>query len=376
MNVPKYLTTRRIQLNQYSLKIIQRSWFTNSSYPALQPRQLGVIGDRRLPPLLKLQTKRPPPRSPPVSPTLTTLSDYQLGFDTSKFGEYQVLVPKDLKLGVPEVDVDLVVPITVTRPRYAYTKDPGGWGEGILIKSEDMVVKMRKAGQLASKILQLGGSLCKPGVTTAHIDNELRHAMFKSNCYPSPLNYMGFPASICTSVNNVICHGIPDSRRLVDGDIINIDVTVYLDGFHGDTSATFLVGEHVDELGKTLVHHTKQALDVGISVCGPGVPFSAIGHAISQYARQHGYAISEEFTGHGIGTHFHENPLIFHHQNNEEGVMRPNMTFTIEPMLCQGSAKGTVWPDGWTIVTEDGGRSAQFEHTVRITNTGVEILTQ
>ncbi|KAI8872777.1 methionine aminopeptidase [Ramicandelaber brevisporus] len=239
------------------------------------------------------------------------------------------------------------------------------------------VAAIRRSCQLAANVLRLGGSLVRPGITTDEIDRRLFNDIVKNGAYPSPLNYMGFSRAICTSVNNVIAHGIPDSRPLVEGDIINLDITVYREGFHGDTSCTFYVGgkDAVDEPGIKLVETTREALDAAISICGPQVPFREIGRVISQIARVNGYSVSEQLTGHGIGRNFHQAPLVFHHRNEEPEIMAPGMCFTIEPILCQGTAEGIQWPDGWTIATMDHGRSAQFEHTVLITEDGCEILT-
>jgi methionyl aminopeptidase len=185
---------------------------------------------------------------------------------------------------------------------------------------------------------------------------------------------MGFPKSICTSVNNVLVHGIPDQRQLQEGDIVNVDVTVYHSGFHGDCSATFLVGS-VDEEGKRLVEVTKEALQRAIDVCGPGVPFNMIGKTISILARKEGYTVSKAYCGHGIGRRFHELPLVYHHYNDDPGTMEAGMTFTIEPLLCQGKEGERKWNDGWTVTSKDGGRSAQFEHTVVITEDGARVMT-
>ncbi|KAI9294824.1 methionine aminopeptidase [Neoconidiobolus thromboides FSU 785] len=293
----------------------------------------------------------------------------------NQYGKYPLIVPTKLSLGVESINIDEIIPKNIAKPPYAYSKQPKEWSKVIGIKDEELIEKMRKACKLAKKMLHLGGSMCKEGVTTLEIDDALRKAILENNAYPSTLNYMGFPKSICTSINNVICHGIPDSRPLKNGDIINIDVTVYLNGVHGDTSATFMVGD-VDDAGKKLVSVTKKAMEKAISICGPGVEFKKIGKVISEIVKDNGFSVSDELTGHGIGAHFHELPLIFHHENQEEGIMQSGMTFTIEPIVSQGSPIGKMWPDGWTIVTEDGSRSAQFEHTVLITNDGVEILTE
>ncbi|OMH84882.1 Methionine aminopeptidase 1D, chloroplastic/mitochondrial [Zancudomyces culisetae] len=212
------------------------------------------------------------------------------------------------------------------------------------------------------------------GVTTLEIDTLVRKFIIENEAYPSPLNYYGFPKSICTSINNIVAHGIPDKRKLMDGDIINIDISVYCNGFHGDTSATFCVG-NVDQQGLALVEATKKALDIGMNVCGPEVELRQIGNSIENYANEAGYSVNDQYTGHGIGKEFHQNPLIYHFKNDEPGVMKEGMVFTIEPMLNQGTKECIIFPDGWTISTCDGSRSAQFEHTIIITSNGYEILT-
>ncbi|CAO3658008.1 unnamed protein product [Rhizopus stolonifer] len=267
------------------------------------------------------------------------------------------------------------VPDSILRPPYAEEGTSSTWSSDIPFNTETDIAHMRNAGQLAKQVLDLGSTLCKPGITTNTIDQALHELIVQNDAYPSPLNYSGFPKSVCTSINNVIAHGIPDNRELKDGDIINVDVTVYLKGYHGDTSATFLVGNNVDDKGKALVECTKECMDMAIKLCGPNVPYKEIGRVISEHAQKHGYSVSDELSGHGIGKEFHCHPLIYHHENDEEGVMTPGTIFTIEPMLCQGSAAGIMWPDQWTISTIDGGRSAQFEHTILVTDNGVEILT-
>ncbi|XP_037479074.1 methionine aminopeptidase 1B, chloroplastic-like isoform X2 [Triticum dicoccoides] len=198
-----------------------------------------------------------------------------------------------------------------------------------------------------------------------------------AGAYPSPLGYGGFPKSVCTSVNECMCHGIPDSRELKDGDIINIDVTVYLNGFHGDTSKTFFCGE-VDEAAKRLVKVTEECMLRGISACKHGVSFKKIGRRISEHAERHGFGVVEQFVGHGVGRVFHSQPIIYHQRNNMPGQMVEGQTFTIEPILTMGgsSIECDMWEDGWTAVTTDGSLAAQFEHTILITRTGAEILTK
>ncbi|HEY3001516.1 MAG TPA: type I methionyl aminopeptidase, partial [Kribbellaceae bacterium] len=193
--------------------------------------------------------------------------------------------------------------------------------------------------------------------------------------YPSTLGYREYPKSLCTSVNEVICHGIPDDRQLRDGDIVNVDITAYLDGVHGDTNATFLVGD-VDEESRLLVERTREALNRGIKAVRPGRQVSIIGRVIESYAKRFGYGVVRDFTGHGISTSFHSGLIIPHYDDERfNTVMEPGMTFTIEPMLTLGTYEYDLWDDGWTAVTRDGSRTAQFEHTLVVTGTGAEILT-
>ncbi|KAI8342147.1 methionine aminopeptidase, merops subfamily M24 [Chlamydoabsidia padenii] len=292
-----------------------------------------------------------------------------------KWGIYQRLSPPSLFPVPVRQRPRLDVPLNISRPSYAAQGLSSEWASWVPHNSKQDIDKLRTSAQLAKKILYMGGDLCKAGVTTSDIDRILHDAILAAGAYPSPLNYMGFPKSICTSVNNVIAHGIPDERPLENGDIINIDVTVYLNGFHGDTSATFYVGQ-VDDQGKALVECTREALKKAIDICGPNVPLNEIGRVISDHAAAHGYSVSDELSGHGIGKEFHCLPLIYHHVNCEDGVMTPGMVFTIEPVISQGSSIGLMWPDEWTIATIDGGRSAQFEHMVTITEDGVEVLTE
>ncbi|ORX47219.1 methionine aminopeptidase, merops subfamily M24 [Hesseltinella vesiculosa] len=292
----------------------------------------------------------------------------------SPWGTFQRIVPSSLQ----SIDVRAFprrpVPSTIPKPPYAAQGLSSEWASTVPYHTPQDITKARAAGQLARDILRQAQALCHEGVTTDEIDQVLHEAILANGAYPSPLNYMGFPKSVCTSVNNIIAHGIPDKRPLLNGDMINVDVTVFLDGYHGDTSATFLVGD-VDQQGRDLVACTKETLDKAISICGPKVPLSEIGRVITDLATKNGYSVSEELSGHGIGREFHCLPLIYHHLNDEEGLMAPGMIFTIEPILCQGLSMGVMWPDEWTISTVDGGRSAQFEHTVVITDDGVDVLT-
>lgn len=234
---------------------------------------------------------------------------------------------------------------------------------------------MRRTGALAAEILLSAGDLVRPGITTDEIDRVVHDLSVEVGGYPSPLNYRGFPKSVCTSVNEVICHGIPDSRPLVSGDIINIDVTLYRDGVHGDTSATFLVGD-VDPSSVKLVEVTLESLDLAIDAVTPGGPVSDIGRAIERHARKHGLGVVREFIGHGVGTEFHTNLQIPHYFDRRLATpLEINTSFTIEPMLTLGQPEGEVWDDGWTAVTIDGTRTAQFEHTLLMTENGAERLT-
>lgn len=267
-----------------------------------------------------------------------------------------------------------LVPTTIGRPPYAETGDPGP-SSSSSVRTPDEVERMRRAGAAAAEILLEVGSQVEPGITTDYLDEVAHEATIDKGGYPSPLNYRGFPKSVCTSVNEVICHGIPDSRPLADGDIVNVDVTIFLDGVHGDTSVTLAVGE-VTNHDRRLVMETRAAMDEGIAAAAPGQPVSAIGRAIERRARRQGLGIVREFIGHGIGTEFHSGLQIPHyHDPRASTVLEPGMTFTVEPMLTLGDPACGLWEDEWTAVTLDGRRTAQFEHTVLVTEDGVELLT-
>lgn len=266
------------------------------------------------------------------------------------------------------------VPEGIDKPLYYF---PSGRVEAPKvpeIKSKEAIPRMRESGRLAAQILKKCGDLVAPGITTDELDRFAHNEIIKAQAYPSPLRYEGFPKSICTSVNNVACHGIPDARELVSGDIINVDVTVFYQRYHGDCSKTFLVGD-VDEKGRELVRVAEECRDIGIQVCGPGVNLTEIGAAIEAHARQFGYTVAPAFCGHGIGTYFHGPPDIYHGRNQFAGTMEPGMTFTVEPVITMGSKDMAILEDNWTIVAVDKARSAQFEHTILITETGTEILT-
>jgi methionyl aminopeptidase len=243
------------------------------------------------------------------------------------------------------------------------------------VQSAGIIERMRVAGRLAAEVLIEVGAAVRPGITTDELDEIAHDAAIRRDSYPSPLNYRGFPKSLCTSVNEVICHGIPDSRALSDGDIVNLDVTVYHDGVHGDTNATFLVGQ-VDDDSRRLVRETRAAMYAGIAAVRPGGRVHDIGRAIEDHATAHGLGVVREFIGHGIGEQFHGGLQILHYYDpRAETVIEPGMTFTIEPMITLGSPTLRIWDDGWTAVTVDGSRSAQFEHTLVVTESGAEILT-
>lgn len=234
---------------------------------------------------------------------------------------------------------------------------------------------MRRAGTAAAEVLLIAGESVAPGVTTDEIDAVVHDATVARGAYPSPLGYRGFPKSTCTSVNEVICHGIPDSRPLADGDIVNVDVTVYLDGVHGDTNCTFLVGD-VDQHSENLVRETRQALYAGIAAVRQGAVLNEVGRAIEQHADANGLGVVREFIGHGIGTEFHGVIQVPHYYESRANLeLLSGMSFTIEPMLNLGTADLYLWDDDWTAVTLDGRRSAQFEHTLIVTEAGSEIMT-
>jgi methionyl aminopeptidase len=245
----------------------------------------------------------------------------------------------------------------------------------IAILSDNEIEKMRTVCKFGREVLDAAARAVKPGVSTDEIDRIVHEACIERECYPSPLNYYQFPKSCCTSVNEVICHGIPDKRPLEDGDICNIDITVYHDGFHGDLNETLLVGK-VDEDSQKLVNVAYECMMAGISIVKPGVKYREIGNEIQRHANTHGYSVVRTYCGHGINQLFHPAPSVPHYAKNKAiGVMKPGHTFTIEPMISEGTWKDVTWPDNWTAVTADGKRSAQFEHTLLVTETGCDILT-
>ncbi|MGD8150100.1 type I methionyl aminopeptidase [Ornithinimicrobium sp. Y1694] len=269
----------------------------------------------------------------------------------------------------------LPVPASIARPEYVDQPAPEAF-TGSEVKDAETIERMRAAGRLAAQALALCGSLVRPGVTTDEIDRAGHEFLLDHGAYPSTLGYRGFPKSLCTSVNEVVCHGIPDDRELRDGDICNIDITAYLGGVHGDNNATFLCGDVADET-RLLVERTQEALMRAIRAARPGRQINVIGRVIESYAQRFGYGVVREFTGHGVGEAFHSGLVVPHYDAapDYDTLIEPGMTFTIEPMLNLGTPEWVEWEDGWTVLTADGRPSAQFEHTILITDDGAEILT-
>jgi methionyl aminopeptidase len=248
--------------------------------------------------------------------------------------------------------------------------------EQITLLSKREIDKMRRAGALAAELLEHLALMVQPGVSTLEINDEAEKWTLARGARSAPLGYHGFPKSICTSVNEVICHGIPNAKQILkEGDIINIDVTPILDGYHGDTSKTFFVGQPTSET-KQLVEVTEECLRLGIAAAKPGAKIGDIGAAIQEYAEKHGYSVVRDFVGHGVSHIFHTAPQIPHYGTRGKGKkLKPGMVFTIEPMINEGTWEAIVLDDGWTAITKDGKLSAQFEHTIAVTEEGVEILT-
>ena len=266
------------------------------------------------------------------------------------------------------------VPRHIARPPYAETGQVNRWAESA-VKTPEIIARMRVAGAVAAEVLKLAGEFVRPGIATDEIDVYVHQLCIERNSYPSPLNYSNFPKSVCTSVNEVICHGIPDSRVLLDGDIINLDVTCFIGGVHGDTNATFAVGE-IDAESEQLIQVTEDCIWRGIEAVAPGRPLSDIGRAIESRAKQDRLGVVRAFIGHGIGEQFHTDIQVLHYYDSHNNtIMRPGMTFTIEPMITLGTWQHKMWNDDWTAVTADGKRTAQFEHTILVTDTGCDVLT-
>ncbi len=266
------------------------------------------------------------------------------------------------------------VPATVARPEYVGRRAPASSTAGD-VYTPDEVERIRSAGRVAARALEAAASAIRPGVTTDELDRIIHEYVVAHGAYPSTLGYRGYPKSSCTSVNEVICHGIPDDTVLAEGDLVNIDVTAYLDGYHGDLNKTFLVGEASEE-ATLLTERTREALARGIRAVAPGRRVNVIGRAIEAYARRFGYGVVREYTGHGVGRAFHSGLVIPHYDAPEfDTVMVPGMVFTIEPMLTLGTIEWDVWDDDWTVVTRDRALTAQFEHTLVVTERGADILT-
>jgi methionyl aminopeptidase len=267
------------------------------------------------------------------------------------------------------------VPTSIRRPEYVDRPRPQPF-TGSEVKDAETIELMRIAGRIAAQAMQAAAAIIAPGVTTDEIDAVGHEFLMDHGAYPSTLGYKGFPKSLCTSVNEVVCHGIPDSRRLEDGDIVNIDITAYIGGVHGDTDATYPCGD-VDDESRLLIERTHAAMMRGIRAAVAGRPINVIGRVIESYARRFGYGVVRDFTGHGIGSSFHSGLVIPHYDAAPAygRLIEPGMTFTVEPMLNLGTAEWEMWDDGWTVVTADRKRSAQFEHTILITEDGNEILT-
>jgi len=273
------------------------------------------------------------------------------------------------------------VPAHIERPEYAISgvseiEKKEKATRSIEVRTPKEIEAMRVVCKYGREVLDIAGSAVGVGVTTDELDRIVHEASIERNCYPSPLNYYGFPKSCCTSVNEVICHGIPDSRPLQDGDIVNIDISLYHGGFHCDLNETFLVG-NVDPQHVQLVKVSRECLEKAIELVKPGTLYREVGNIISKHAQANGCSVVTSYCGHGIGRLFHSNPNVPHYARNKAiGVMKPGHVFTIEPMINQGSHRDVLWPDHWTAVTVDGKRSSQFEHTLLVTDTGVEILTK
>lgn len=266
------------------------------------------------------------------------------------------------------------VPATIPRPEYVGKKAPARF-TGSDVQTAETIEKMRIAGRIAAQALATVAQHIAPGVTTDELDRIGHEFLLDHQAYPSTLGYRGFPKSLCTSINEVICHGIPDSTVLEDGDIINIDITAFINGVHGDTDATYLCGD-VDEESRLLVERTQESLRRAIAAVQPGRPINVIGRVIESYAKRFGYGVIRDFTGHGISTVFHSGLIVPHYDTDEfDTIMEVGMTFTIEPMLSLGTHHWEMWSDDWTVVTKDRKRSAQFEHTLVVTPEGAQILT-
>ncbi|KAJ1027227.1 hypothetical protein NDA18_003238 [Ustilago nuda] len=323
-----------------------------------------------------------------MSPTATTSgSDAKSSFTVDPFANVRSFKYSGSVKAVYPLSSTPKIPPSIRRPNYA-REGVRMWfnfwwqflqSRNIKVNNANDQEGVRKAATLAREVLEICASHAKPGVTTDELDKIVFAEAIKRDCYPSPLGYHGYPKSVCTSVNEVICHGIPDQRPLDDGDILNIDVTLFHKGYHGDLNATFPIGPKAesDSDSMKLIRVARECLDAAIAICGPGVPYGEIGRVIQPLAESQGCAVVKNYTGHGISNCFHAAPTVYHHATKKSyGVMKPGHIFTIEPMLNLGTEwRDLSWPDDWTVATVDGARSAAAEETLLITDTGVEILT-
>jgi methionyl aminopeptidase len=287
-------------------------------------------------------------------------------------------MPRDSQTGFLTPGViskPLSVPSSIARPEYVGKPAPVEW-TGSHIKTADQIEKIRAAGKIAAEAIALVGANAKPGVSTDELDRLAHEYIVSKGAYPSTLGYRGFPKSCCTSINEVICHGIPDDTALRDGDIMNVDITAFRDGFHGDSNSTFLIGDVSKEVAD-LVERTREALDRAIAVVMPGRPINVIGRTIESYAKRFNYGVVRDFTGHGIGEAFHSGLVIPHFDAapSYANTMEVGMVFTIEPMLTLGTHEWEIWSDNWTVTTKDKSITAQFEHTLVVTESGARVLT-
>jgi len=267
------------------------------------------------------------------------------------------------------------VPSRIPRPEYVGKQGPTPSDRGDVYSPAEVEL-IRESGRIAARAIERVGEAVRPGITTEELDAIGHEFLIEHDAYPSTLGYRGYPKSICSSVNEVVCHGIPDDTVLADGDIVNIDITAYTNGFHGDSNQTFIVGTASQEV-TLLVERTREALNRGIKAVAPGRQVNVIGRAIESYAKRFGYGVVRDFTGHGVGATFHSGLIIPHYDAAPafDDVMEVGMVFTIEPMLTLGSHEWDLWADDWTVVTRDRSITAQFEHTLVVTERGAEVLT-
>jgi methionyl aminopeptidase len=264
---------------------------------------------------------------------------------------------------------------SIVKPEYVGKKSPADHDGGDVYSAED-IERIRASGAIAAGAVEAVGAAVVPGITTDELDAIAHDYVTSQGAYPSTLGYRGFPKSCCTSLNETICHGIPDDTVIISGDIVNIDITAYKDGMHGDLNKTFIAGDASEE-ATLLVQRTEEALRRAITAVAPGRHINVIGRAIESYAARFGYGVVRDFTGHGVGSSFHSGLVIPHYDASPlfDNVMVPGMVFTIEPMLTLGTIHWDIWSDGWTVTTKDKSLSAQFEHTIVVTDSGAEILT-